>query len=231
MRRLRQHRTRTAVVAAGLAVIGVTAALTLVLVSPFGGETEAVAPEPLGPALSLFQTPTPTATPSPTPTPSPTATPPPVSGASSGPVDRLIIRRFGTDIPVTVGGVDSTGAMETPSGVWEAAWYDFSALPGSGGNAVFAGHVDALYTGRPGPAAFWHLRDLEPGDVIEVRLGDGSVHEYAVTDSWSVDGQTTDLRPIIGATDTDVITLITCGGSGGNQYDQRLVVRAQRISS
>ena len=141
----------------------------------------------------------------------------------------IAIPRFGVEAPIVVLGIDSNGAMETPSGPWEAAWYDFTARPGSGGNAVFSGHVDALYTGDPGPAVFFHLKDLEQGNRIEVRLTDGSVYRYAVASTWAVHEDTSDLAPIVGRTNSEVITLITCGGDVGTQYNQRLVLRAERV--
>lgn len=173
--------------------------------------------EAFGPPLTYYQTPEPEPTTVPT-------TPP-----SAAPLDHLRIPRFGVDVPVIVLGIDADGAMETPEGPQEVAWYDFTARPGTGSNAVFSGHVDTLYTGTFGPAAFWNLKDLEQGDIIEVKLADGTVYRYAVVSRWSVDGDTGEVGPIIGGTEKDVITLITCGGTRGDTYDQRLIVRAERV--
>ena len=175
--------------------------------------------EAFGPDLAYYQTPEPE-------TAVPTAVPPPPSAA---PLAHIRIPRFEVEVPVIVLGIDADGAMETPEGPWEVAWYDFTARPGAGSNAVFSGHVDALYTGSPGPAAFWNLKDLDQGDLIEVKLSDGTVYRYAVVSRWSVDGDTSEVGPIIGGTEKDVITLITCGGNLGTTYDQRLIVRAERV--
>jgi LPXTG-site transpeptidase (sortase) family protein len=148
---------------------------------------------------------------------------------SDAPTASFAIPRFGVDASVVVLGVDENGAMETPEGPWEVAWYDFTARPGFGSNAVFSGHVDARYTGSPGPAVFWNLKDLEQGDRIEVRLADGTVHEYAVISRWSVDADTADVGSIVGPTEKEVVTLITCGGDAGTAYQQRLIVRAERV--
>ena len=109
------------------------------------------------------------------------------------------------------------------------AWYDFTSRPGVGSNAVFSGHVDALYTGTPGEAVFYNLKDLEQGDSIEVRLADGTVYEYRVTVRYSVDPTTADVGSIVGPTQREIITLITCGGNLGTEYDQRLIVLAERV--
>lgn len=158
--------------------------------------------------------------------PTGTAELPPVSDS---PIARFSIPRFEVDAPVGVFGVDETGAMETPEDPWLVAWYDFTRRPGAGSNAVFAGHVDAVFTGDPGPAIFFHLKDLEKGDMLEVTLKDGTLLQYQVVSRWSVDPDTADIGSIVGPTEQDVITLITCGGNLGTQYDQRLIVRATRV--
>ena len=98
-----------------------------------------------------------------------------------------------------------------------------------GGNAVFSGHVDYY---NYGPAVFWHLKDLERGDVIEVSLADGTTYRYAVISRQQVAAATADVREIVGNSAEEIITLITCGGtfnSNLGEYDQRVIVRAARI--
>lgn len=142
------------------------------------------------------------------------------------PVARLVIGRIGVDAPVEVLGVDRTGTMESPDGPDVVAWYGFTAKPGQGGNAVFSGHVDYI---RHGPAVFWDLRKLEPGDAIEVRLADGTRLEYAVTASRLYPLDQVPMGDVLAPTSTESVTIITCGGTfGGGQYSHRLVLRAAR---
>ncbi|MCC6382991.1 MAG: class F sortase [Dehalococcoidia bacterium] len=142
------------------------------------------------------------------------------------PVARLVIDRIGVDAPVEVLGVDSTGTMESPDGPDVVAWYGFTAKPGQGGNAVFSGHVDYV---RHGPAVFWDLRKLQPGDGIEVRLADGTRIEYAVTAARLYPVDEVPMEDVLAPTSTESVTLITCGGTfGGGQYSHRLVLRAAR---
>jgi len=202
----------------GLATLVAVAALFFTgafTASPYTGVGYA---EPIGPSIDYFQQPA-TATAPPVPTEVP----------SDAPLATFRIPRFEIDAPVVVLGVDDDGAMETPTGPWDVAWYDFTAQPGFGGNAVFSGHVDALYTGTPGPAVFWNLKDLEEGDIIEVSLEDGTSLRYGVVSRWSVEADGADVQQIVGRTEREVITLITCGGELGAEYDQRLIVRAERI--
>ena len=161
-----------------------------------------------------------------TPPPTPTAPAPPPSEA---PIASLSIPRFSVDAAIVVLGVDDDGVMETPDGPLNVAWYDFSARPGFGSNAVFSGHVDYY---NYGAAVFWNLKDLEQDDIIELRLEDGTVYQYEVFSRNQYRASDAPIQEIVGRTDAEVITLITCGGTFDpsiGQYDDRVVVRAQRV--
>jgi LPXTG-site transpeptidase (sortase) family protein len=129
-----------------------------------------------------------------------------------------------------VKGVDNAGVMIAPDNATDVAWYDFSAKPGFGGNAVFAAHVDYI---NVGPAVFYNIKDLEPGDLIEVHQEDGTIVRYGVTVKQQYDVASAPVQEIVGATPKESVTLITCSGefsSISHQYDKRLVVRAERLS-
>ncbi len=161
-----------------------------------------------------------------TPQATPTA---PLPTPDLAPIANLVIPRFEIDAPVVVRGVDANNVMETPDGPTDVAWYKFTSPPGAGSNAVFAGHVDYI---NYGAAVFWHLKDLGAGDVVEVHLEDGTIYKYQVVNVQSVPAEPTQevLASIVGQTDTDVVTLITCGGAwDGREYDQRVIVRATRV--
>jgi len=150
---------------------------------------------------------------------------------SEAPIANIVIPRFDIDAPVVVRGVDDNQVMETPSGPKDVAWYDFSGKPGYGSNAVFSGHVDYI---DYGPAVFWNLKDLDLGDIIEIHLDDGTVYKYQVASRQNVPAEPAAdvLTAIIGPTQQDVVTLITCGGtfdSSVGQYDERVIVRAERV--
>ena len=202
----------------------IVAALTLmalVLAGVIGGST--TGNSDLN-TTTTFGEPIKSATPGPTPTPVPQLPP-----GDSAPVDRLIVDRAGIDARVVVKGIDSDGIMETPDNAFDTAWYDFSAHPGFGGNAVFSGHVDYIHVGQ---AVFWNLQYLEPGDLIQVRLTDGMVYKYAVSSKLLYESDDAPVQEIVGPTPKESVTLITCGGtfsSATHQYDKRLVVRAERI--
>ncbi|MDZ4279114.1 MAG: class F sortase [Dehalococcoidia bacterium] len=159
-----------------------------------------------------------------------TPQPTPVVPPSEAPIARIAIPKFKVDAPVVIRGVDANRVMETPDGPVDVAWYEFTSRPGFGSNAVFSGHVDYI---NYGPAVFWHLKDLQRGDMIELRLQDGTVYKYRVVTREQVgaDPSQEKLEQIVGPTEKEIVTLITCGGSfDGSQYDQRVIVRAERIN-
>ncbi len=162
-----------------------------------------------------------------TPEPTPTAEPTPPSDA---PLERFLIPKFEIDAPVTVKGIDENNKMEDPDGAWDVVWYDFTGRPGFGGNAVFSGHVDYIDVG---PAVFWDVKGLEEGDLVEVRLTDGTLYQYRVYARQQVEAEA-DVSGIVGPTEEEIVTLITCIGTfdeATGQYDQRLIVRARRVAS
>ncbi|HEX5369847.1 MAG TPA: class F sortase [Dehalococcoidia bacterium] len=163
----------------------------------------------------------------------PAASPSPVDSSNPVPValhaiSRLVVPRVGIDAPIVTLGVDSDGVMQSPATPTDVGWYNFSSVPGGGGNIVLSGHVDYV---NYGPAVFWNLRDLKSDDVVQVVLDDGSVVSYHVTAVTTYDDQNAPVQQIIGATPTETITMITCSGTFDTQsreYDKRLVVRATR---
>ena len=192
--------------------------------SPEGGERAYVRPS--------VATQAPTGTPASSPTPKP----PPL--ARDVPY-RMIIEEIGVEAPVETYGLDENSYPEVPNyqnssnpaGV--VAWYDFSAQPGSGSNAVFAGHV--TWNGR---AVFYDLHELRPGDTILLAAQDGARLEYVVSDAFTMGADDPKAVEVMWPTPTDTITLITCSGTwipdpsdtvAGGEYTERLVVRATLV--
>ena len=157
--------------------------------------------------------------------------------ASSAPVARLIIEKIGVDAPVITLGVDENAVPEVPDNPNDVAWYNWSALPGHGSNAVFAGHFDWTVNGQPVIGVFYSLADLSLGDVIEVKLADGTDYKYRVIGNLAIADGDPQAMQVMAATPSDMITLITCGGVWtpdpsnplGGDYDHRQVVRAELI--
>ena len=146
----------------------------------------------------------------------------------------MVIDKLGVNAQVQTFGLDAQAVPEVPTGTNAAqiiAWYNFSAQPGTGSNAVFAGHVTWF-----GPAVFYSLTSLANGDVIKLVGNDGEEIVYEVNDIFQVDATDPDSLRVMSATDEDMITIITCDGVYtdtndpifGGEYSHRLVVRAAR---
>jgi hypothetical protein len=130
-------------------------------------------------------------------------------------------------------GVNADGTIEVPSlttSAGEAAWYKYSATPGQIGASVIEGHVDSYH----GPAVFFRLGALRPGDIIDVTLADGVTAIFRVTGVREYGKAQFPARMIYGATDYAALRLITCGGSfdpATGHYLSSTVVFASLISS
>lgn len=125
------------------------------------------------------------------------------------------------------------GVMHDPSGPFIVSWYKTTGKLGENNNVVMAGHLD--WYGVP-QAVFFHVGDLKKGDAIQVTGKDGVVYDYSV--DWVKDYIVADLdqktiEAIVGDSQTEELTLITCGGqwdAAKQEYVQRLVVRASRAA-
>lgn len=180
--------------------------------------------------VHLTAIPSPTATPVPiTAAPTPTPAPPPPLGDNPY---TMVIDKIGVDAPVEAFGLDADQVPEVPTGPDAAqivAWYNFSAKPGTGSNAVFAGHVTWF-----GEAVFYSLTDLTAGDEVKLRGQDGTLLTYKISDVYDVDPNDPNSIQVMAGTSSDTLTIITCGGSFtntgdpvfGGEYNERLVIRA-----
>jgi hypothetical protein len=148
--------------------------------------------------------------------------------------DRLVIPAAGVNTEVWRTNVPASGVMPDPTGYFNALWYDFSALPGLGGdvdsgNIVISGHVDCgkCNNGGPGTAVFWTVRNLKAGDTAQYRAADGRVINYVVSSSRTMSGGV-DGSSLVSSGAADM-TLITCTGSfSGGEYSLRHVVTLRK---
>ena len=130
-------------------------------------------------------------------------------------------------------GVNSDGTMQVPSLVTsasKAAWYKYSPTPGQIGASVIEGHVDSYH----GPAVFFRLGSLRPGDTVDVRLADGMTAIFRVTGVRQYLKSSFPAKTIYGQTDFAALRLITCGGAfdyATGHYLSSIIVFASLISS
>lgn len=147
---------------------------------------------------------------------------------------RLVIEKLGVDAAVGTYGLDDRMLPQVPYQAQLVAWYNFSAEPGTGDNAVFAGH--RTWNGN---AVFRRIDELAIGDQVTLRYNDGRSLVYRVTASELVDPAGEDGRSWMAPSGSDALTLITCGGEYyktndpifGADYSGRRVIRAELVGS
>ena len=117
----------------------------------------------------------------------------------------------------------ATGVLVPPVEWLSAGWYKDGTIPGDVGPAVIAGHVDS----NAGPAVFYRLGELVPGDEIRVTLSTGEVTEFVVDSQTAAPKDAFPTELVYGATPTEHLRLITCDGdfnhSTGHYVDNLIV--------
>ena len=126
---------------------------------------------------------------------------------------RLENARIGVDTALQRLGQDGGGAVEVPTGPrqWEdAGWYagEGGTRPGDPGSAVILGHVDST----SGPAVFYRLRELRPGDRVEVVRAGGSRVSFTVDRVERYPKGRFPTDDVYYPTLTPRLRLVTCGG-------------------
>jgi len=128
----------------------------------------------------------------------------------------LKIPAIGVNARVISLGLDASGGVAVPplSTPFVTSWYDRGPAPGQDGPAVLLGHVDAAGVG---PAVFYKLGDLVPGDLVYVTRKDHRTAVFRVTAVRLYPEQDFPAKEVYGYTPHPALRLITCGGD----YDER----------
>jgi sortase (surface protein transpeptidase) len=146
------------------------------------------------------------------PTP-PTGAPPATAAPAEAPAavaDPRSVRvpAIGVDAALVGLGLLADGAMEVPE-FGLAGWYTPGPRPGEPGPAVVAAHVDS----RSGPDVFARLRELAPGDRVEVADAAGAVHAFVVERVEQHPKDELPVDAIWSPSAEPLLRLITCGGA------------------
>jgi sortase (surface protein transpeptidase) len=170
----------------------------------------------------------------PSPEPSPSRAPrssAPPAPARSVPT-RLDVPAIGVHTTLLRLGLNPDRTVEVPplDADAPAGWYENSVTPGETGAAVILGHVD---TAREGPAVFYRLGALKPGDHITVRRADGSTINFTVTRVARYPKLEFPTREVYGPVAYPELRLLTCGGSFDRRqrsYLDNIVVFARSVA-
>ena len=140
-------------------------------------------------------------------------------------VDIPKIGAHSTLIPLGL-NLDNTVQVPPVTQPMQAGWYSYSPTPGEIGPAVVLGHVD----GNKKAGIFYRLKEMAPGDDVEIARKDGSTARFVVT---KVDEVPKDVFPtpsVYDNTPDPELRLITCGGVFDHQshnYLDNVIVYAK----
>jgi Sortase domain len=138
---------------------------------------------------------------------------------------RLRIPAAHVDTALQSLGRNADGTIAVPSDPAVAGWYAQGPRPGQPGPAVILGHVDSA----TGPAVFFRLDRLSPGDAITVDSADGSTRSFRVTGVTRVPKNQFPTDLVYLPTLQPVLRLVTCGGSfdrAAHSYRDNVIVFA-----
>jgi LPXTG-site transpeptidase (sortase) family protein len=105
-------------------------------------------------------------------------------------------------------GLNPDDTLEVPWKPLLAGWFTSSPTPGELGPSIIAGHVDSAETG---PAVFYRLGELAPGDRVYVTRSDGTVATFAVNAVRAYAKDDFPTETVYGNTNRADLRLITCG--------------------
>jgi hypothetical protein len=159
---------------------------------------------------------------------SPVAAPTAPAAAGTKPLG-VRIPAIGVDatslVPLAI--IPATGELAAPAQFDQTGWYTAGPVPGEPGPAVIAAHVDS----KAGPAVFFRLKELTPGDKVYVPRSDGITVTFTVTGVERYPKNAFPTQKVHGPTPDRALRLITCGGSfdyAKKSYRDNIVVYAVR---
>ncbi|WP_160297222.1 class F sortase [Paenibacillus sp. IHBB 10380] len=138
----------------------------------------------------------------------------------------LIIPTINVSANIKPVGVLENGQMDILKATDVVGILHPGILAGAKGNLVLDGHVDS-YTG---PAVFFNLKKLKPGDVIIIRDNKDHQLTYRVESVETFITSQAPIHRIFGETDDIRLNLITCTGRYSRkkkEHEQRLIVFAK----
>jgi Sortase domain len=139
-------------------------------------------------------------------------------------------------VPTGAVGAPGTASLTIPADIHSVGWWDGmvqdgdravhedAPAPGQPGVAVIAGHVDSA---AAGPGALYDLKDLEPGDTIQISDSNNHMTTWIVDTTPDLTAKTELPAALWVTTGAPRLALVTCGGtfdtSSGHYRDNVIV--------
>lgn len=143
----------------------------------------------------------------------------------------LRIPAIGVATSLSTLGLNLDGTVQVPIIPQRAGWFRLGPTPGQVGSAVILGHVDSY----DGPAVFYRLRYLQPGDQVAVSLADGAVAHFAVTKVETYPNEDFPARQVYAASGgARALQLVTCGGeydAANDGYQSNVVIYTSLVAT
>jgi LPXTG-site transpeptidase (sortase) family protein len=135
----------------------------------------------------------------------------------------ISIPAIGVDTRVIPLGLNPDQTIEVPKNLADTGWFAPGPEPGEQGAAVIVGHLAA----RSGPGVFYRLRELRVGQMINIRLQDGSTVRYVADSMIRVSKSRFPTNRVYAQTKQPTLRLVTCAGelnaSTGHHRDNYIV--------
>jgi sortase (surface protein transpeptidase) len=154
----------------------------------------------------------------------PPVRPPAVAGLDGNAPARVEIPAISVTAAVEPLGLKPDGHVQVPGAFDRIGWYAGGPPPGEPGPAVLLGHVDS-YTG---PAVFYDLPRLRPGDEVVVTRVDGAVVRFRIDRLAEYRKSRFPTGVVYGRSSDSALRLVTCAGARHGRYLDNLVVFATR---
>jgi len=167
-----------------------------------GQHTHRWAPPPAPPSAALLAT--------------PTASGGAATGLVAAPLPRsapvsVRIPAIGVAARIIPVGLNANRTVQVPSlrTPFLTGWFDGGAAPGQTGPAVLLGHVDSALVG---PAVFYRLGELRPGNLVYITRDDQRVAVFRIGSVALYPQWDFPTKQVYGFTMRPTLRLITCGG-------------------
>jgi hypothetical protein len=143
---------------------------------------------------------------------------------------RIRVALLHVNAAITPVGLDASDNVMIPANVRTVGWYEYGpGLDATSGSMVIAGHVDNK---AQGAGAFFHLRELGPGDTFSITGSDGTCRTFRVIAREEYPKATIQLDRYFSTTGDYRVTLMTCGGrfnGATGHYEDNVAITAVPI--